>query len=311
MSGTIPPRLLPYAAGFREPFPPPTAWELCSLRLLAITFVILLQGLLIAWLAHERQNRRRAERAARETMSKLTQLNRMATAGELSAAIAHEVNQPLTSIVTRANAALHLLAGKDNPDVDKARDALSEIVSAGHRAGDVVASVRAVFKKDIQDKSDVDINRVIWSVLGLVYIDLRKYSIELRTNLSEHSRSVVGSEVQLQQVVLNLIINAIESMHSTDHRILSVASELTGQNRVHVSIEDTGGGIEPANFDRIFKPLFSTKTGGMGMGLAICHSIIESHDGRIWVSAGASHGSIFHIELPAKCVMDNAPAIAP
>jgi C4-dicarboxylate-specific signal transduction histidine kinase len=173
------------------------------LQLLAITIVILLQVLLASWLVHERQNRRSAERAARETMSQLTQLNRMAAAGELSAAIAHEVNQPLTSIVTRANATLHLLAGKDDPDIDEARDALNEIVSAGHRAGDVVASVRAVFKQDTQDKSDVDINKLIWSVLGLVYIDLRKYSIEIRTNLSEHLPPVIGNEVQLQQVILN------------------------------------------------------------------------------------------------------------
>jgi signal transduction histidine kinase len=129
---------------------------------------------------------------------------------------------------------------------------------------------------------------------------LRKHSIELQTKLSESLPSVVGNEVQLQQLVLNLVTNAIESMHSGDHRVLSVASELTGQDRVQVSIQDSGSGIEPANIDRIFTPLFTTKADGMGMGLSICRSIIESHDGRIWASAGASRGSIFHFELPAQ-----------
>ena len=219
----------------------------------------------------------------------------------MSAAIAHEVNQPLTGMATRANAALRWLAGKDDPQVAKARDALNGIVTAGHHASEVVASVRAMFKKDTEeDKSEVVINKVIRSVLGLIYLDLRKHSIELQTNLSESIPSVIGNEVQLQQLVLNLVTNAIESMHSADHRVLSVASELTGQDRVQVSIQDSGSGIEPANIDRVFKPLFTTKAHGMGMGLSICRSIIESHDGRIWASAGASRGSIFHFELPAQ-----------
>src|SRR6516165_8944689 len=119
-------------------------------------------------------------------------------------------------------------------------------------------------------------------------MDLQKHSIELQTKLSESLPSVVGNEVQLQQLVLNLVTNAIESMHSGDHRVLSVASELTGQDRVQVSIQDSGSGIEPANIDRIFTPLFTTKADGMGMGLSICRSIIESHDGQIWASAGAA-----------------------
>ena len=164
----------------------------------------------------------------------------------MSAAIAHEVNQPLTGIVTRANAALRWLAAKDGPQVAKARDALNGIVTAGHHASEVVASVRAMFKKDTEGKSEIVINNVIRSVLGLVYMDLQKHSIELQTNLSESIPSVIGNEVQLQQLVLNLVTNAIESMHSADHRVLSVASELTGQDRVQVSIQDSGSAIEPA-----------------------------------------------------------------
>jgi len=254
---------------------------------------------MIGWLLHEHQYRRRAERAARETMSELTQLNRVATAGELSATIAHEVNQPLTGMVMRANAALRWLSG-ENPDVGKVREALNQIVAAGHRASDVVTSVRAMFRKDTQQKEPVEVKKLIRSVLGLVYMDLRKHSIESRTALGEDLPPVIGNEVQLQQVVLNLVMNAIEAMSSTEPRVLSIKSRCNRRDCVHVSIEDTGSGIDPSNLDRIFKPLFTTKAHGMGMGLSICRSIIEAHGGRIWASAGATRGSIFQLELPTN-----------
>jgi signal transduction histidine kinase len=280
-------------------FRDPTAWEQYRGQIIAILAAVLLQALLIAWLVHERNSRWRAETAARDTMSEVTQLNRLATAGELSATIAHEVSQPLTGMVMRANAALRSLSGKDDPEVDKARTALNQIVSAGHRASDVVASVRSMFKKDTQKKSEVDINKMIRSVLHLFYIDLRRHSIDIHIDLAKRLPHVIGNETQLQQVVLNLITNAIESMRSTELRVLSIKSGLAGQNYVHVSIEDTGAGIETSDVDRVFKPLFTTKATGMGLGLSVCHSIIESHDGRIWVSAGGFRGSIFHFELPA------------
>jgi C4-dicarboxylate-specific signal transduction histidine kinase len=280
-------------------FRDPSAWDQYKAQVLAVSAAILLQASLIGWLLHERQYRRRAERAARETMSELTQLNRIATAGELSATIAHEVNQPLTGIVTRANAALRWLSG-ENPNLGRARDALDQIVSAGHHASDVVTSVRAMFRKDTQQKGPVDINKLIRSVLGLVYMDLRKHSIEGRMDLGEDLPTVIGNEVQLQQVILNLVMNAIEAMSSAEPRVLSIKSDYSGTKTVHVSIEDTGSGIDPLNMDRIFQPLFTTKARGMGMGLSICRSIIESHAGRIWVSAGASRGSIFQFELPTS-----------
>jgi signal transduction histidine kinase len=155
-----------------------------------------------------------------------------------------------------------------------------------------------MFRKDTQEKVPVDLKKLIRSVLGLVYMDLRKRSIETQINLGEHLPLVIGNEIQLQQVTLNLVMNAIEAMSATEPRVLSVKSIATGHNTVRVSIEDTGSGIDPANKDRIFQPLFTTKARGMGMGLSICRSIIESHDGRIWVSAGASRGSIFQFELP-------------
>jgi C4-dicarboxylate-specific signal transduction histidine kinase len=129
-------------------------------------------------------------------------------------------------------------------------------------------------------------------------MDLRKYSIESRTDLADNRPPVMGNAVQLQQVILNLVMNGIEAMSSREPRVLSIKSVVTGHNTVRVSIEDTGSGIDPANMDRTFQPLFTTKARGMGMGLSICRSIVDSHDGRIWVSAGASRGSIFQFELP-------------
>jgi signal transduction histidine kinase len=206
-------------------------------------------------------------------------------------------------MVLRASAARRWLAGeRPNPNIDKVRDALDQIEAAGHRASDIITTVRSMFRKDTQDKSWVDINKLIWTVLGLVYLDLRKHQIDLESELDNQLPPVLGNQVQLQQVILNLIMNAIDSMRSVEPRVLSVRSRLNGRDGVQVAIEDTGIGIDPANLDQIFKPLFTTKDHGMGMGLSICHSIMEGHQGRIWATAGSKSGTIFHFELPTKAV---------
>ena len=264
---------------------------------LAITAAILTQAVLIAWLIHERQYRRRAERTARETFSELTAMNRMATASELSAAIAHEIRQPITGMVTMANAALRWLS-RENPDIGRAREAMNKVVAAGHQASDVITNVRGLFGKDTQERTPTDLNTLIQSVLAVVSIDLRKHGIESQVTLSEQLPPVIGNEVQLQQVILNLVTNAIESMISAEPRVLSVKSEITGHNGVRISIADTGSGISLTNLNRLFKPMFTTKAHGMGMGLSICKSIVESHNGQISATAGARRGSIFQFELP-------------
>src|SRR6516165_6199128 len=230
-------------------------------------------------------------------MKQLTHVNRMATAGELSAAIAHEIRQPITGMVTMANAALRWLS-RDKPEIGRARDVLNKVVAAGHQASDVITNVHGLFGKDRQEKTSTDLNKLIQSVLSVVSVDLRKHNIETQANLSDQLPPVVGNEVQLQQVILNLVMNAIESMDSAEPRVLSIKSEATKHN-VHVSIADTGKGIDLANLNRIFKPMFTTKTRGMGMGLSICKSIIESHNGKIWMSVNAPRGSVFQFELPA------------
>ena len=232
-------------------------------------------------------------------MAELTYMNRVASAGLLSASLAHEVNQPLTGIVTRAHAAMRWLKA-ETPNVDQAHDALKQIVEAGHRAADVVTNVRAMFKKDTQERVPFNVNELIQSVLGLVYFDLRKNSVEARVSLGANLPRILGNAVQVRQVILNLMMNAIEAMSSVEPRVLTIKSELIGHGTVYVSIEDTGSGIDPSDMERVFDPLFTTKTSGMGMGLSICRSIIEEHNGRIWVSRAAWRGTIFQFELPTR-----------
>lgn len=232
-------------------------------------------------------------------MSELTQVSRVATAGALSATIAHEINQPLTGMVTGVNAALRWLS-RENPDIGRARNALDQVVTAGLRAGEIITNLRAMFKSDSHEIIPTDVNELIRTVLALVYLDLRKHSIEYQESLGEQLLPVMGNEVQLEQVILNLLMNAIEAMKSADYRVLSIKSESSGHDSIRVSIEDTGSGIDPSNHDRIFKPLFTTKAQGMGMGLAICRAIVESHNGKIWASVGASRGAIFQFELPTR-----------
>ena len=186
------------------------------------------------------------------------------------------------------------------------RESLNGIVSEGFRASDIITNLRAMFKHDVQEKTLVDINKLVLSVLALVRIDLQKYEIELQTKLDDQIPQVLGNQVQLQQVILNLVMNAIEAMSSVQARVLRIKTELSQSNTVHVSIEDTGTGIKSSDVAQLFKPMFTTKERGMGMGLSICQSIMESHDGRIWVSPRANGGSIFQFELPTVASKDQA-----
>ena len=228
-------------------------------------------------------------------MSELTHVNRVATVSQLSASITHEVKQPLATMLANAEGALRWL---EKANIEEVRESLKDIVSEAFRASDIITNLRAMFKHDVQEKAPVDINKLVSSVLALVVIDLQKHDIELQTQLDEQIPQVLGNQVQLQQVILNLVMNAIESISSVETRVLRIKTELSQSNTVHVSIEDTGTGIKPSDVARVFKPMFTTKARGMGMGLSICQSIIENHDGRVWVSPGANGGSIFQFELP-------------
>jgi signal transduction histidine kinase len=284
-------------------FRDPTAWDRYKAQILTICAAILVQATLISWLLIERRYRQRAEATTRDVMSELTHMNRLAAAGELSASIAHEVNQPLTGIVARAGTARRWLTG-ETPEIDRARAALDQIERAGLRASEIVQNVRAIFKNDSHNKVPVDINRIILSVVALARHEIQKHQIELRTDLDDRLPSVAGNEVQLQQVILNLLMNAIEALHFAQPRVLRIQSNLSNSGALNVSIEDSGSGIKPSELDRIFKPLFTTKGSGMGMGLSICRSIIETHGGRIWASPGTVTGSVFRFELPTESDVD-------
>jgi len=228
---------------------------------------------------------------------------RLMTGDTISASIAHEVNQPLSGMVTHAAAGLRWL-DRATPDLDEAKAAFKRIVVDGHRAGAVIGSIRAIFKKDVRTRTSFDINELIGEALGLVRGELQTHRVSVQAEPNENLPWVKGDRVQLQQVLLNLITNAIESMAASDGaRVLGLNSEVQSSSSVMVSVKDTGTGVDPKDIDRIFNPLFTTKSHGMGMGLSICRSIIEAHEGRLWVAPNTPHGSVFHFILPTDTAM--------
>jgi signal transduction histidine kinase len=297
-------------AGSRIYFREPSVWEQYRLQIMAALATMVLQAALISWLIYEHRRRSLAEVRSRNAMAELANMNRLATAGQLSASIAHEINQPVAGIVLKASAALRWLAA-EKPDMERIRDVLTDILGAGQRAGDIVNSVRSMFKKEESAKAAINLNNLVNTVLVLLRVDLQKDGVRVETQLDENLPAVTGDAVQLQQVILNLIVNAADAMREVQPRVLKVQTSQNASGMVHVSIEDSGTGISLPDRERIFDPLFTTKAAGMGMGLSICRSIVENHGGRVWVTAGpANTGSIFHIELPTKADKGSAVAIA-
>src|SRR3982075_699193 len=225
---------------------------------------------------------------------------RLMTGDAVSASIAHEIKQPLSAIITNADAGLRWL-DRSMPDLDKAKASLKQIVADGHRAAAVIESIRAIFKKDARNRTSLDINDLIGEALALTRGDLQRHRILVQAEPNEQLPQVRGDRIQLQQVLLNLITNAIDSMAAKDGaRILGVRSEVHDDGGVIVSVADTGTGIGSQELERIFNPLFTTKSGGMGMGLSICRSIIEAHDGQLWATPNKPEGAVFQFMLPAE-----------
>lgn len=232
-----------------------------------------------------------AERRSRE--AKLSAME------ALSASIAHEINQPLASMVTNADAGLRWL-DKATPDVDETRSALRRIADSGHRAGEIIRSVRAVFRKDAQQRAPINLNELIRDVLRQRERDTRADAVSVYTTFDEKLPLVSGDPIQLQQVVSNLVTNAIDAMQPvTDRpRVLHVRTTCRDPDGIEVSIEDTGIGVPSGHGDRMFEPFFTTKSEGMGMGLIFCRSVMESHGGRLWISENVLHGVTAHFTLP-------------
>jgi PAS domain S-box-containing protein len=243
--------------------------------------------------------RKRAEEALRNAQAELVRVARLTTMGELLASIAHEINQPLLAVATSGHACLRWL-NRDPPDLASARDAVSRVVRDAHRAADVIRSLRALTRKSGPQLTKLDIDDAIEEVLALTRGELQQYGIVLHKDLAAGDQPVLGDKVQLQQVMLNLIMNAIQAMGAiTDRRKeLTVSAAPAEPGRVQVAVEDTGPGLDPAMVQRIFEPFFTTKSDGLGMGLSICRSIIEAHGGQLWVTARAPHGSALHFTIP-------------
>src|ERR1700730_1001032 len=237
---------------------------------------------------------RESERRYREVQMELAHANRLATMGQLSASIAHEVNQPITAAVTNAQAALRWL-GAQPPDLEEVRQALSRIVKDGNRANDVMDRIRALIKKAPPRRDGLEINEAILEVIALTRGELLKNGISLRTQLAEGLPTIRGDRVELQQVILNLIINAVEAMSgvSEGSRELLIDTGKAGSDGVLVVVRDSGPGLAPAGLERLFDAFYTTKPGGLGMGLSICRSIVEAHGGRLWATANVPPGAIF------------------
>ena len=240
---------------------------------------------------------------ARETAERgaFAQATRLTTMGEMAASIAHEVNQPLAAIVANANAGLRWLANAA-PDLGKVQTILQRVVRDGHRASEVIGSVRAMLKRDVQQKAPVAVNALIDEVVGLLQTDLEREQISLQLELGSGSASVLADRVQLQQVILNLITNAIDAMRASQHwpRVLRISTATGEANSWLISVQDAGAGIDPKHRERIFEPFYTTKASGMGLGLSICRSIIEAHGGRLWAEPAHPRGTTFQFMLPAN-----------
>jgi signal transduction histidine kinase len=236
----------------------------------------------------------------RSEQAELTRVARLTALGTMTASIAHEINQPLAAIVAHGNAAQRWLSAA-RPDLDEARAALKSIINDGHRASQVIGSLRAMFQKEQREKAECQLNQVIEDALRLVHSELRKQGVLVWTELPAELPPVVADRIQLLQVFMNLIRNAMEAMDGVRGRtkLLMIRSSIHEPETVTVIFEDTGTGIDPGETERIFDALFTTKSSGTGSGLTICRSIVEAHGGRLWALPRVPHGTAFHVVLPS------------
>ena len=242
-----------------------------------------------------------AEKALRKAQAELAHVTRVTMLGELTASIAHEVNQPLAAAVANGQAALRWLNG-EQPDLAAARRSLEWVINDGYRASDVIRRVRALAKKSDMETVPLDLNQVVTEAITLVEREVIEHGVLLKTELTPALPEILGDRVQLQQVIINLVMNGIEAMQSVTGRLreLVVRSGQHEPGLALISVVDCGVGISAEDADRLFNPFFTTKSSGMGMGLSICRSIIETHSGRLWASANLTHGATFQFTLPVN-----------
>jgi PAS domain S-box-containing protein len=242
---------------------------------------------------------KRAAEALRQAQADLAHVSRVTTMGELTASLAHEVNQPITASVTNAKTCVRWLAG-DSPNIEEAREAAMRSAKNGTRAAEIISRIRLLFQKGTPKREPVDINEVIREIIILLRSEATRYSVSVRTELGAGLPELMGDPVQLQQVFMNLLLNGIEAMKDVDdQRELFIKSQLAEDEQLLISIGDTGGGLPP-QADRIFDAFFTTKLHGTGMGLSISRSIVESHGGRLWAEGAPPRGATFHVALPTR-----------
>jgi len=280
-------------------FRDPTLWEQYRWQILLIASVILIQSAFIIGLVYEHRRRQIAEAQSLQRVNELARMNRFATAGELSASIAHEVRQPLSAISISGEAGLRWLK-REVPDLDEVSKALEAVIEESHHADHVLKSVRAMFKQESTARTEVNLNDLIQQTIAVAKGPIDSNHIVVETNLTDGVPPiVVANPVQLQQVILNLVMNAVEAMsHSSEMRILRLRTEPGPAKTVVIRVVDSGPRVDPEVVSKMFQPFFTTKSSGMGMGLAICKTIVEAHGGQLRASANNPHGMEFQITLP-------------
>jgi two-component system sensor kinase FixL len=250
---------------------------------------------------HDITERKRDEEALHKARAELAHVTRVATLGEMTASIAHEVNQPLAAMANSTAACSRWLAWQP-PDLQSAKQALDRIIRDCNRASNVVARIRGLVKHQPARNDPVDLNEAIHEVLALVRNEMQRNGVSLRAQLADGLPHVRGDRVQLQQVILNLVVNAIEAMSAIDDRPreLVISSRGDESRGVIIAVRDSGSGLEAADTDQLFEAFYTTKPGGIGMGLAISRSILEAHGGRLWALPNVPHGAVFQLLLPAE-----------
>ena len=279
---------------FREP----TLWERYWWQIALVTAIILAQALLISGLLREHRRRQLAEVQSRQRMAELAHVNRFSTAGELTASIAHEINQPLGSILTNTETAQAILKSP-NPDIDEVTEILDDILRDDRRATEVIRRMRSLLKKAPFEQKQFDLNEVVQETIGFLSSLAVGRKFELVSVITPEMLPILGDRIQLQQVILNLVMNGIDAMRDTpsENRIISIRTSRVG-DFAQLSISDRGSGIPEENSKQIFEPFFTSKAEGMGMGLSIARTIIEAHHGQIWAKNRDHGGATFRIRLP-------------
>jgi signal transduction histidine kinase len=290
-------------AGSEIRFQAPTIWEQYRWQSLTALAIIMVQSLLISALLYEHQRRRMAEVEARRRMSELAHLNRQATAGEMTAAIAHELNQPLAAIMSNAEAATCLLK-TSSPDLKEIEDILVDIRRDDERASEVIRRLRSLLKRTGFEVQDIDINETLRDVFRFLSVQALIRDVKLETDLSAAPLRLRGDRVQLEQVILNLAVNAMDAVSDQpkENRHVIGRTEAVNGKSALVSIIDFGHGIAAERLAQVFDPFFTTKEQGMGIGLSIARSIVETHKGRIWAERGPGDGTTFHVSLPLALI---------